>query len=321
MTDHSAPFQHNKLLYDAQQEIIPLVLRDFVVMKRQVEGLIPFLEFSIRECENAAEQLISESHGDDCEACIILRNMHLRFEHDLSLYRAHLNNTKSVWAGITRKDAVNSATPELFLGIALTTRALLDAVFRSAVLYSAGDIRAYNKQIADSLHSFSKLVWSTLPQNIHHNIGHVLDEYGSLSNSKKNDSPLYADPAPTFKSKVAYMRGNNTSTGFADFFEECESFYNALSDMVHGGSAAMAASNLKGAQIVMGVSDLKYVASAHQLAELIGVATVLSHKLLVNFYIPVLVHTLSRIEGADAANKCIAAIHESLLRKAGTFSF
>lgn len=321
MTDQRAPFLHNKLLYDAQREIVPLVLRDFVVMKRQVERLIPFLEFSLSECEKTAGQLISESHGDDCDACVILLNMHLRFEHDLSLYRAHVNNTKSVWTGITKSETINLATPELFLGVALTTRALLDTVFRSSVLYSSGDIRSYNKQLADSLHSFSKLVWSTLPQNIHHNIGHVLEEYGSLSNSKKNESALYSDPAPTFKSKVAYMRGNNTSSGFADFFEECESFYNALSDMVHGGSAAMAASNLKGSQIVMGVSDLKYVASAHQLAELIGVATVLSHKLLVNFYIPVLIHTLSSIEGADSVKQSFAAIHESLIQKAGSFSF
>jgi hypothetical protein len=117
------------------------------------------------------------------------------------------------------------------------------------------------------------------------------------------------------------MRGSNKIDGFAHFFDECENFYNALSDMVHGGSAAMAASNLKGSQIVMGVADLRYVASAHQLAELIGVTSALSHKLLVDFYVPVLVHALSRIEGADSATHHFSSIHCSLLAKTGNFSF
>lgn len=321
MTDQRDPFLHNKLLYEAQGQIVPVVLRDFALMKRQVERLLPLLDRSVDDCEQAAGQLISDDHGDDCEACVILRNMHFRYLHDLNLYRAHIKNTTSVWASITKADAVNSASSESFLSVALTTRALLDSIFRSSVLFSQGDIRAYNKQLADSLNSFSKLAWSTLPQNINHNIGHVLEEYGALSNSKKNNSDLYADAAPTFKSKVEYMRGNNKANGFAHFFDECENFYNAFSDMVHGGSAAMAASNLQGPQIVMGVGDLKYVASAHQLAELIGVATVLSHKLLVNFYVPVLVHTLSRIEGADSATHRFSSVHCSLLEKTGSFSF
>lgn len=321
MTDQRDPFAHNKLLYEAQEDIVPMVLRDFRVMKQQLDHMISVTGQSIAECEQSADQLISDSHGDDCTACVLLRNMHRRYLHDLGLYRAHLRNIRSTWTEITKPDKVNSAQADQFLAVALTARALLDNIFRSCVLFSQGDIRAYNKQIADSLYSFSKLVWSTLPQNINHNIGHVLEEYATLSNSQKNKSDLYFDPAPTFKAKVEYMKDKNRAAGFSSFFDECESFYNALSDMVHGGSAALAASDHKGHQIVLATPDIRYVASAHQLAELIGITAALSSKLLINFYFPVLIHTLSRIEGAERIGSHFESVHRSLVSKTGSFNF
>ena len=315
------PFDHNKRLYDSQKRITPLVLRDFATMREQLGEIFQRLQHSIDQCSDAADNLISNEHGDDCDVCIFLRNMHLRYRHDLTLFKAHLANARSTLEIVTRQSTINSASPEAFLGISLTARAVLDSAFRTAVLFTSGDIRTFNKQLADSLHALSKLVWSTLPQNIDHDLGDVLTEYSSLSNSKKNNSALYADPAPTFKAKVDHMRNINQDPGFAGFFDDCESFYNALSDMVHGGSATIAASNLQGPKIVMVADETRFVASAHQLIELTGILSVLTIKLLIYFHLPVLIYTLAGIEGCERVKKEFSALHSSLLKSVSGLSF
>lgn len=321
MEDSRLPFDHNKRLYDSQKRVMPLVLRDFAAMREQLGEIFQCLEHSIDQCSDAAGNLISGEHGDDCDACVFLRNMHLRYLHDLTLFKTHLANARSTLKSVTHQSAINSASPEAFLGIALTARAVLDSAFRTAVLFTSGDIRTFNKQLADSLHAFSKLVWSTLPQNIDHDLGDVLTEYSSLSNSQKNNSALYADPAPTFKAKIDYMRNINQDPGFAGFFDDCESFYNALSDMVHGGSATISASNLQGPQIVMVADETRFVVSAHQLTELTGILSVLTIKLLINFHLPVLVYTLARIEGCEKMTQSFSDLHSSLLKIVSGLSF
>lgn len=312
MTDPRAAYEHNKLLYTAQQSIVPIVLRDFLVMQKSISRMLPLLERDIEQCESLSEKLIALDHGDNCDACATLRNIRLRYLHDINLFRIHLQNSKTLWKSISKEDSFNSASAESFLMLALSTRAILDNVFRSSVLFLEGDIRAFNKQIADSLTAFRKLIWSTLPQNIDHGIDTILNEYQALSNSKKNDSELYIDRTPTFKSKIDYFRNDKNAIHLLPFLDDCERFYSAFSDMVHGGSAALAASNLKGPQIVLGTGKTKYIASAHQLAELIGITLVVSHGLLVQLYLPVLVSSLSCIAESEQIKEQFVKTHLAL---------
>lgn len=321
MTDHRAAFDHNKLLYQAQKNVTPLVLRDILVMKESINRMIPLLETDLGQCEVLSETLISLDHGDNCDACVLLRNIQLRYVHDLSLFQIHLKNSKLLWASVSKEDTYNAASAGSFLTLALNTRALLDNVFRSGVLFQEGDIRAYNKQIADSLTAFRNLEWSALSQNIGRNIDDVLADYQSLSISKRNNSDLYVDLAPTFKSKVDYFRQHENAVKMLPFLEDCERFYSAFSDMVHGGSAALAASNLKGGQIILGTGNARYVASAHQLAELIGVTLVLSRKLFTHLYLPLLRNAMLGIEGAEEIKERIEMTIESLSKSNSSFYF
>jgi hypothetical protein len=232
----------------------------------------------------------------------------LRLDNDLGLQEIHLGTATRLWESITRRDVINRAETTDFLSLALSTRGILDSAFRSSLLYWEMDIRLYNKQLAESLNSLRTLKWSSMGSHLREPaLVAALDQFAALSNKLKQDSTLYADPQPTFKGKVDHFRKEDQG-GIGAFFDECDEFYSALSDMVHGGTASMLPAVPPGPQIVLASDDLKFVASAHHLAELIGVTLVLAHKVLVMFYLPVLERTLRHIDGADAAAERVKAI-------------
>lgn len=317
----STPLSHNLLLLTGYSDIGPLVIRDFGDMRRRIDWMLTSLDETLAAAAAIKPLIESSGHGDDCAACVYLRNVALRLDNDFGLYAIHLEGTRRLWAGITKVDSINAAKTSHFLSLALTTRAILDSSFRSSVLFWKHDFRQFNKQLAESLESLRKLKWSTMG-------GHLrapaliaaLDEFAGMSNRLKQDSANYSDPAPTFKGKVELFRQGDT-VGLGDFFDECDAFYSALSDMVHGGPASMMSAVPPGGQIILASGELRFIASAHHLAELIGVTLTLAHKLLVTLYLPLLTSTLGGVEGAMAPMTKAREVHDALLAKRSTLSF
>lgn len=321
MKNNDAALKHNLGLYRAITDVTPLILRDFVVMKEKIEFLLTNLSQALDDCIKTTDSIVIPNHGDDCDACIALRNIRLRYTHDLHLFTIHHRSTTTIFENSTKPNCINAAEIESYLSLSLTSRAIFDNVFRSAVLYMEEDIRTYNKYLLESLSSINGLKWSTIPRNTNGNIDQILVDYSNLSNRERNSSTLYSDPAPNFKSKVAYLRNRNEEPEFAVFFDDCEHFYNAFSDMVHGGAASLAASYPKDPQIAMGYPELRYVASAHQLVELIGITLIMSNKLLIQLYIPVLIRALAHVEGTAEISQTLRSIHALLSSKIEHFSF
>ncbi|MFC3653734.1 hypothetical protein ACFONN_19420 [Dyella humi] len=315
------PFTHNLLLLKAHQGVIPTVLRDFGDMRVKIGFLLKHLKEFLTEAKGVKVAIDDADHGDDCDACVYLRNVALRLDNDLGLQAIHLGIATRLWENITHRDVVNAAETTDFLSLALSTRGILDSTFRSSLLYWKMDIRLYNKQLAESLDSLRKLKWSSMGAHLDDPaLVAALDQFAALSNRLKQDSTLYADPQPTFKGKVDHFRKED-KVGLEAFFGECDEFYSALSDMVHGGTASMLSAVPPGPQIVLASDDLRFVASAHHLAELIGVTLVLAHKLLTMLYLPLLEFTLRHVEGAGTVAETVQAIASQARSRTQNLSF
>lgn len=317
------PFEHNKLLYKTLSEATPLVLRDFGVMREKINYFLSNLDYFVTQLETISPKSASDSHGDDCDACVILKNIDMRYRHDIEVFRTHASGCKRLWLKISQANQINFADAEDFVSLSLTSRSMIENSIRSCFLYMNLDIRIYNKYLIESLASFSKLHWSTLPQSFDtKDVSAAITGFESLSNRDRNNSSLYADPQPTFKGKIDYFRQLSKTPGFADFFDDYERMYSAFSDVAHGGAAFLGASNRKGPQIVLACPpDLRFVASAHQLAEMIGVTLMMSQKTIVNFYLPVLIQTLEKIAGTDAMRASLTTMHGQLAAKIVGHSF
>jgi hypothetical protein len=315
------PVRHNRILLQACTNVTPVLLRDFRVMRAKINFLLSNLSHSLEQSAGLTD-MIANDHGDDCDACVLLKNIEFRYKHDLDLYRAHLKNVELLFSGITQTDSINTACAADFLSLALTTRALLDNVFRSCILFMEGDIRIYNKYLADSLSSLRKLRWSTLSHGVpYEELDTVLTTFNSLSGKEKNESMLFADPAPTFRRKSEYLRAKCRDDSFSPFLDDAENLYSALSDMVHAGTATLAASAPKGPQIVVGGPELRFIASAHHLAELIGITLVSAHKWIIYLYLPVLTDALSCVEGTDGVRERLRGLQAALLSRIDGFEF
>lgn len=317
------PFEQNKLLYKTLSESTPLVIRDFGQMKDKIVFYLTNMELFISQLESVNLESISDAHGDDCDACMILKNMGMRHNHDTEVFRTHKSGCRRLWKKISRTDQVNVADAEDFVSLALTSRAMIENALRSCFLFMNLDIRIYNKYLIESLSSFGKLHWSTLPQSFDtKDASSAISAFELLSNRDRNNSELYADPAPTFKGKIDYFRKLNKAASFDDFFDDCERMYSAFSDVAHGGAAFLSASNKKVAEIVMVCPpDIQFGASAHQLAEMIGVTLMMSQKVIVNFYLPVLIQTLERISDTEVVRSSLENMHKRLAAKIVGHSF
>lgn len=145
-----------------------------------------------------------------------------------------------------------------------------------------------------------------------------------MSNRDRNNSRLYADPFPTFKSKIQYLSSVNQQEDF-NLLDEISDFYSTLSDLVHGGFAFLSASNFTRnstiigdrkitmettGEIVLKAGDYSHTASGTQLLEFTGICQFFVLKLMLQLYTPIVRQTFHRIPECQEIETQLAAIHD-----------
>jgi hypothetical protein len=314
-------YEANRILMAALARPVPVVLRDY-------EEMMPTIRAFVSEAGSAAAtygavklKAASHEHPDTCEACTILENVDLRYRHDLSLLALQADICGSLLQRITRSETINRAAPDDLLSVCLATRATLDNLVKSSVLFLMRDIRIYNKYLAESLTSLRKLEWSTLPQSIGEQAAPLLNSYASLSVSKRNDSEMFADPFPTFAAKVHYLRDTNKDPGFDTTLDMIAKLFGALSDLVHGGVAFLTVASPNIPQIVVGRAPLRYTPFTYQVAELLGVSMASILKVFGTLYVPALVQSLAGVVGTEKIAAELQAQQHATMARIGEMVF
>lgn len=323
------PFEHNKALRKPLAESCSHVLRNY-----------PEMLGMLSEQNNILGQLSSDlstinflqgrdHHEDDCDACVIISNMTLRISHDVLVLQAlHLLVATNLRL-LSKKEEVNTGPQHLYISVATTTRAVIETLVRSSAMYLNADIRTYNKYLVESLHSFKQAKWGSLTHNIDTSgIASLMDAFSTMSNRDRRNCNLYFDPFPTFKSKIEYLASSNQQDGF-NLLEEVSDFYSTLSDLVHGGFAFLSASNFKRNSTVVGSQKLtmdssgevllktgeySYGASATQLLEFTGICQLVTLKIMLQLYTPIVRQTFHRIQECQEIEAQLASIHGRLVQ-------
>lgn len=278
---------------------VPLVLRDYEAMMPAIAASVSEINTDIATYRAVELTVARHEHSDTCEACTILKNAQLRYRHDLDLLELLAGICGSLQQRISRADVINRAVSNDLVSVCLVTRAVLDSLVRSSVLFMTADVRIYNKYLAESLTSMQKMRWSTLPQSIDEEAIPLLKAYSGLSGSERNNSDIFADPFPTFARRIQYLRDTNKAAGFGPTLDMISSLFGALSDLVHGGIAFLTFANPSIPQIVTGRAPLRYTPLTYQVAEITGVSMAAVLKVFGTLYIPALVQSLGRVAGAS----------------------
>lgn len=331
------PFSHNKRLIAPIEDSCPHVIRSY-------SQLIELTSNQSNIATNLLKQLKAisflegrEHHETDCDACVMIKNLSMRFSHDVSMLAMFTNTIDSQIFAVTRAGEVNSASQEQFLLVGLATRSALESIVRSSTMHYKLDIKIFNKYLADSLCSFKEMKWGTLHYNIDTSeISGILEEYLSFSNRQKNKSNLYSDPFTTFKSKTQMLSDASKDEYFKEFFSETDEFYSALSDIVHGGSAFISASNFNQRSTVIGTKKItlakageillmdggrKFTSSGHQLVELAGICQVVIIRLINQLYLPVTITALTKISECEHVCAAMKNAHANLATRVKGLSF
>ncbi|HEY8329676.1 MAG TPA: hypothetical protein VIO59_14665 [Rhodanobacter sp.] len=296
-----------------------------------------FVKSTLDDLANVSFLEDREHHPEDCDACVLIKNIELRVTHDLSMWRIHHAVASELRAVVSKTTQPNVAAQGNFLSMAISTRSLIEAILRSCILYFKLDIRIFNKYIADSLASFNKFKWGSLHYVLDtRELSGVLEEYASMGRKGQNDSVMYYDPAPTFKSKIELLDKVSPDPAFHAYFDELLEFYSFLSDIVHGGSAFIAACNfnqrstvIEGqkitlenpGEILIKQGSYQFCSSAYQLLEFIGVSQVFSLRLLKQLYLPILIVALSNTEECAGVHAAIKRVHTRLIEATPVISF
>lgn len=331
------PYEHNKRLTKSIEDSCPHVIRSYPEMLRLAEAHDGFIESALDDLATVSFLEGREHHPEDCDACVLIKNIELRVTHDLSMWRVYRAAASELRSTLSKTTEPNIAAQGSFLSLAITTRSLLEATLRSCILYFTRDIKIFNKYLVDSLVSFNKMRWGSLHYILDTQaISSVLDEYASMSNKERNNSDLYHDPAPTFKSKVELLDKASPDPTFHAYFDELQEFYSFLSDITHGGSAFIAACNFNQrstvieqqkitlqnpGEIIIRQGSYQFCSSAYQLLELIGISQVFSLRLLKQLYLPILIVSLSNIEECAAAHSALMRAHTRLVEFTTSISF
>jgi hypothetical protein len=289
----------NQILTAALARPVPLVLRDYEAMMPTIRAFVSAAKDAFATYSAIELSATPHEHSDACEACTILKNVNLRYRHDLDLLALQADVCGSLQERISRSDAINRAVSDDLLPVCLATRAMLDNLVRSSVLFLMRDIRIYNKYLAESLTSLQKLEWSTLPQSIGEEAIPLLNTYNGLSGSERNDSELFADPFPTFAAKVRYLRETNKDPGFEPTLDMISKLFGALSDLVHGGIAFLTVANPNIPQIIVGRRPLRYTPFTYQVAEFMGLSMAAILKAFGTLYVPALIQSLGGVVGTE----------------------
>lgn len=309
------PFEANRKLSAALDNPVPVVLRDYEAMMPAINAYVLELTKVVAAFRSIEIQTAQHDHSETCEACTVIRNVQLRYSHDLSLLAVQARVFGDLHKELSRPNAINHATEENLLTVCLVTRATLDNLVRSCALFMKHDIRVHNKYLAESLTSLQKLVWSTLPQSINEKAIPLLDSYRSLSGSQRNDSDLFADPFPTFARKIEYLKGLSKDEEFNKLFVIISEFYGALSDLVHGGIASLAIANPNKPQIVVGREPLRYTPYTYQVAELAGLSLITTLKTFATLYMPSLIQSLAWMDGTLDITERLMVEHSALAER------
>lgn len=331
------PYEHNKRLIKPFEDSCPHVIRSYPEMLHLAEAHDGFIKSALDGLAAVSFLEDRKYHPEDCDACVLIKNIELRVTHDLSMwhiYRAAMSELRST---ISKTNQVNIAAQGNFLTLAITTRSLLEAILRSCILYFTRDIKIFNKYLVDSLVSFNKMKWGSLRYILDTQpISSALNEYASMSNKDRNNSPLYRDPASTFKSKVEFLDKASPGQKFHAYFDELQEFYSFLSDMAHGGSAFVAACNFNqrsmvieqqkitldnAGEIVIKQDSYQFCSSAYQLLELIGISQVFALRLLKQLYLPILISSMSNIGECAAVCSTLTRVHNRLVESTYSISF
>ena len=308
-------FEANRTLSKALDNAVPVILRDYEMMMPHINALVLELNRVVETFRALDVQAAPHDHSETCEACTVIRNVQLRYLHDLRLLAIQARVANDLHGNISQPEEINHATEEHLLSICLVTRATLDNLVRSCALFMKQDIRIHNKYLAESLTSLQKIVWSTLPQSISDDAIPLLDQYRSLSGSQRNDSSLFADPFPTFARKIEYLKGLSEDQEFNKVFEIISEFYGALSDLVHGGIASLAVASPNTPQIVVGRAPLRYTPYTYHVAELAGISLIVTLKTFTNLYIPSLIQSLALMDGTLDITEKLMSEHSALAER------
>lgn len=330
-------YEHNKRLTGSIEDSCPHVIRSYPEMLHLAEMHDGLIKSALDELANVSFMDDREHHTENCDACVLIKNIELRVTHDLSMWRVYRTAASELRSTVSETTKPNISTQGSFLTLAITTRSLLEATLRSCILYFNRDIRIFNKYLADSLVSFNKMKWGSLHYILNTQaISDALDEYASMSNKERNNSEMYHDPAPTFKSKVELLDQASTDPTFHAYFHELQEFYSFLSDITHGGSAFIAACNFNQhstvieqqkitlqnpGEIIVKQGAYQFCSSAYQLLELIGISQVFSLRLLKQLYLPILISALSNIGECDAVRSALMTVHTRLVKSTPSISF
>ena len=302
-------FEANRTLISALARPVPVVLRDYEAMMPAIGTFVSEVNTAVATYRGVELTVAPHEHSDTCEACAILRNAQLRYRHDLGLLELVADICGSLQQRISRVDVINRAVPNDLVSVCLVTRAVLDSLVRSSVLFMTADVRIYNKYLAESLTSMQKMQWSTLPQSINEQAIPLLKTYSGLSGSERNGSEIFADPFPTFARRVQYLRCTNKAADFGSTLDMISSLFGALSDLVHGGIAFLTFANPSIPQIVTGRAPLRYTPFTYQVAEIMGVSMAAVLKAFGTLYIPALVQSLDKVAGTSCVAAKLSAHH------------
>ncbi len=322
------PFEHNKALRGPLAESCSHVIRNYPQMLGMLSAQNKILDQLSSDLSRINFLQGRDHHEDNCDACVIISNMTLRMSHDVLVLQALQLLVATNLSLLSKKEEVNTGPQHLYISVATTTRAVIETLIRSSAMYLNADIRTYNKYLAESLHSFKQAKWGSLTHNIDTSgITSLMDAFSTMSNRDRNNSNLYSDPFPTFKSKIEYLASINQQEGFY-LLDKVSDFYSTLSDLVHGGFAFLSASNFKrnstvvgsqkltmdsSGEIILKTGEYSHTASATQLLEFTGICQFVALKMMLQLYTPIVRQTFHRIPECQEIEVQLSVIHDRLV--------